>query len=522
MHPTAPQPPPLNQLPIQVVAALSSALLYALAQPPWNQAWLGYICLIPLLLVCQSSNLRRAASLGGLFAMLVAGFVTPWLPEMLGDYFSVNTLAAWPVATLAWFGLAVPAFSAFAAFASWIASSDRSGRIRPLLIPLATAGAFMLSELLRSHGLVRGPWGLLAYSQPAHSQLAQLADLAGPYTVGGLLMCVNAGLAQALIVLLSNRRGRASILPLVPVVLLLLLGWRYGQTRLSQSFVNGNTITQIGLVQSALPRAHRFDPSRLEANLTLHLELTKKAANRGAKVVFWPELALDFQPEANPALHQQTLAATRQLEIELLAGGLGAAGTPDRPARTNSVYLIRNGRLLGRTDKVWLMPFSEARPFSSWLGASNQDAFVAGDRARLLHTTAGKVGVLTCSEAMHPSYVRSVVATGATLLANPSNDDWFGSMRSAEQPLRQAAFRAVETRRYLVRTSLGGYTAVIDPWGRQIVVAPFGEPAIAMAEVQSGNLLTLYVRFGDWLPALLGVGLVASAWRGRPKDAGRC
>jgi apolipoprotein N-acyltransferase len=513
---------PLQSLLVQLALVVTSALLYGAAQPPWNQSWLAGLCLVPLLLACHGASVGRAAWLGAFYGVVVAAIVTPWLPDMLGDYFSVSTLAAWPVALLAWCGLSVPAHAAFAGFCSWLARRVEAGRTSPLSMPLATGGAFMLAELLRSHGPIRGPWALLAYSQPAHSPLAQLSDVIGPYGVGGLLMSLNAGAALWVFDLISGRRGWSSARPLLCVLPLLFMAWGYGEFRLGQAVDGGTKGVRIGLIQSALPRVHRFDATRLEANLALHLRLTEEAVAQGAQLVFWPELALDFQLDAQPELRGRVLETTERLGIELLAGGLGSVGSADHPAYTNSAYLIREGRLLGRTDKVWLMPFSETRPFSKWLGPGDRDAFMAGDRPHLLHTAAGKIGVMICSEAMHPSYVRRVVGIGATLLANPSNDDWFGGSNEAEQPLRQAAFRAVETRRTLVRTSLGGYTTVIDPWGRRVEVAPFAEPAVLSTEVRPGSRLTLYVRFGDGLPALLGVALVASAWFGRPKDAEPC
>src|SRR4030095_4653542 len=77
-----------------------------------------------------------------------------------------------------------------------------------------------------------------------------------------------------------------------------------------------------------------------------------------------------------------------------------------------------------------------------------------------------------------------------------------------------AAFRAVETRRYLVRAATTGVSGVFDPYGRVVASLPYGEAGVLLARVDDRTTTTPYARLGDAFA--LGCVVVAAAslfWR---------
>ena len=93
---------------------------------------------------------------------------------------------------------------------------------------------------------------------------------------------------------------------------------------------------------------------------------------------------------------------------------------------------------------------------------------------------------------------------------NPSNDSWIRSIKYAEQQLSFATFRAIEQRRYLVRASTAGPSAVIDPWGRVEVRTPALERAVVAGEVRPLTARSPYGSYGDVFAAVCVVATLAA------------
>jgi len=73
--------------------------------------------------------------------------------------------------------------------------------------------------------------------------------------------------------------------------------------------------------------------------------------------------------------------------------------------------------------------------------------------------------------------------------------------------------RAVETRRWLLRASNSGISAVIDPRGQLVATLPFGTVGALAADAAARRDQTLYVRAGEWVVALSALALLAAAFR---------
>jgi apolipoprotein N-acyltransferase len=373
--------------------------------------------------------------------------------------------------------------------------------------------AWALAELVRVHLPLANPYGLLAYAQHP-TPLAQAADLAGPWGVGLLVAAANAALAAQLAPAMVSHRPRRA---LAHAALALALGFSYGLARLTQSFGDGAPL-RVALVQGAVARQIGWDRATSAANLAKYLELHARASG-GAELVFWPEYAVDFY------LSEETVERARLLS-GVAAGGadvvLGAArydATPRETRYFNSVYWIdRRGWL--RTehyDKQALVPFSEYAPLGDWLRADSA-MYAPGDSPRLLDTTGARVGAFLCGEALYPEIARGLARTGAEVLANPSNDYWFGARQPAAEQLRSAAFRAIENRRFLVRPTSTGISAVIDPHGRVTARSEGDGPEIVTAELQRSSAVTPYLLIGDAGAALACLCLAAFALVGRAHD----
>jgi len=465
---------------------LATALLFGLSFPPVGAAPLAWVALTPFLVALARVPPRRAAGLALLLAPAGALGVTWWFPSMVSAYFGTATL----VGTLAWLVFCTASVGLqlvpFAVWTSWMA---RRGAASPLLV----AAAWGACEFLRARVWVGNPWGLIAYSQMSWPAVIQLADATGPYGPGMMLAAFNAVLAGMLAPALRGRHFRGSV---VAVVLLVAAALGYGAFRLAERRDAGAAV-RVALVQPGVAASERRTAAGRARAVEFQLEATRRAVAGGSRLVVWPENAVDFYLEEPSPQRESLLAALRDLDADVVLGAPSYHHGERGIRYRNSVYLIHRGTVAGRYDKMHLVPFAEG-------------SYEAGVHPYSLRTDAGLVGPFVCFEAMYPELVRRLVVGGATLLANVSNDAWFGARAPARQHLDMARLRAVEERRWLLRATTTGISAIVDPTGRLVAATDVGTPAMLEGEVHPSQEKTPYQRWGD-LAAWCAVGLVIAA-----------
>ncbi len=200
----------------------------------------------------------------------------------------------------------------------------------------------------------------------------------------------------------------------------------------------------------------------------------------------------------------------------------------------NSARLIYpDGSPGPRYDKMNLVPLGEFVPFRStfpWIQKltpyEHDYHCTAGDRLTRFSIETKKpnqdepktyrFGVVICYEDSDPSIARQYnnwANTGEPVdfLVNISNDGWFDGTEEHEQHLALARFRAVETRRTVVRAVNMGISVVIDPDGRIRELPNFLEDGLAASKKVAATVTadipldtrgTVYAALGDWLPKL--------------------
>ncbi len=481
-----------------------SAGLYGLAFAPVPGAWLAaWVAFAPFFAAVASATPLRAFAVGLLFG-LASGLATCWwLPEMLTRYFGMPPLASW-LASLGSF----TAFAGlhFALFAAWLAWLARSGPVPPLTVALG----FVACEWARASLLVPNPQALSAYSQIDFRPLAQLADVAGPWGIGLLLAAANALLAARMAPALRPVRLRRHAVWLGAALAAALA---YGGIQAGREFAAGPEL-RVAVVQGGVARSDDGRGGDSRAELESYLALTQQAvaASQPALVV-WPEGAIDFSPFRLTQRMLRLRDFSRELEPDLL---LGAPRHGPDGRRHNAMLLFRGGRPVTIQDKLEPMLFSETQPLGGQLGLG-RDAYAPGDGVHLFEVGGLRIGTATCSEAMGPAFVRRLVGEGATALLNPSNDYWFTSAVAARAQLAKTRFRAIESRRWIVRATSTGYSALIDPRGDLAALSGYGGAEWLAGSVRGVQGITLHQRLGGVIgPAVLAACLVLT-WFARTR-----
>jgi apolipoprotein N-acyltransferase len=477
-----------------------SALLYGLAFPPLEWRVLAFVALAPFLVALRRLRRRDALLCAFLWAELASLFVARALPDAVETYFLQPRWLAWAFAIGVW-GLTGSVY-----YVGFAAAYRGAAALPAPLQPLLAAAGWVAFELARGRLLgelgwfASNPWALAGYSQAGDGALVQVASLTGIYGVSFVLVAANGALAELWLARGAAPAVRAGVV--LAGALPALGAWAFGYAALRGAGEPAGPGVRVALVQADVDLGSRYRPELYGQNLDAYLGLTLDAIEQvRPAVVFWPEAALTFHLEEEPLFRETIARVLAAGDAELVTGGpWGVPG--DAPLYTNSVFVLEpSGRARGRYDKQVLVPFAEFTP----LGAvdlvrrnfGRVRVFSHGTEAAPLPTRAGRAGILVCNEAMLPELAGRRVRDGAELLVNPSNDSWIAHRNWSRLAFQMARVRAVEQRRWLVRVSTSGPSALVDPWGRvQIETQPRSRAVIA-GKLEPRGELSLYARAGD-------------------------
>jgi apolipoprotein N-acyltransferase len=486
-----------------LAATALSAVLYAIAFPPLGVRAAAFVCLVPFLVALRGVGWRGALLLAFLWAELASALVADALPAAVSTYYLQPAAVGWAFAVFVWAVTGSVYYLLFAALYRGLA------RAAPAGLPFLAAAAWVVCELLRGRlftgtsFFVGNPWALLGYSQADWLPLVQIASATGVYGVSFLLAAVNAALAE---LWLSRRGGGSSArhgaLGLGIAASLVVAALGFGRISLGRAPERPGRFVPIAVVQGDVDLGRRWRSEFYGENLEVYLDLTRRSfLQADPEIVFWPESALTFFLESEPAYRLHIARVLEEEGAELVVGGPSTDGA-DEPRYYNSIFLLDGrGELRGRYDKEHLVPFSEHFPLGGPELVRRRfepvRVFAHGRPTPPLPTRAGPAGILTCNEAMLPEVARRRVRAGAAYLVNPSNDSWISEPKWAEMMFELVRLRAVEQRRYLVRASTSGPSAVVDPWGRVRARTEPRTAGLVLSLVEPRKELSLYARVGD-------------------------
>ncbi|HXV21528.1 MAG TPA: apolipoprotein N-acyltransferase, partial [Desulfuromonadales bacterium] len=362
----------------------------------------------------------------------------------------------------------------------------------------------------------------LGYSQQSHLALIQSVDLCGVYGLSFLLVLTNATLADTVRALARRTYQTLPWKGVAVATILFAANFGYGYLRLQQDLDGRERTLAVTLAQGNIDQSVKWDPANQQNTIAIYGNLSLDA-NRQQKtdLLIWPESATPFYFQDAGPLSDAVVATARAADAWLLFGSPAYEFVNRRPRYLNSAFLLSgDGQLLGRSDKVHLVPFGEYVPLGKYLPFIDKLVVGIGDFSpgtiSPLPMNGSEVGVLVCYEAIFPELAREWVRQGSDLLVNITNDAWFGRSSAPYQHLAMTRFRAIENRIWIARAANTGISAFIAPSGRIIAQSPIFQALYLQGEVGLGARPTLYTRFGDVFPVmflLLSVGWLVKTRR---------
>jgi apolipoprotein N-acyltransferase len=494
-----------------IPAALSASLLLAapfLLPTLFPLAWIAFV---PLFWA-----LERAATL---WRAILYGWLIGLLTHVIGFHWLVYTISVfggfdYPVSTVV--------------FVIYAALQGLAMALLALLVKRFGFGPLHLFPalfwvVLEFRFPLLFPW-FLANSQSSFASFIQTADLVGPHGASFLVMWLNTMVAGALFK--RGRNSKSLYISALCFAACVVASVAYGLMRLQQvgAQISAAPKLSVAAVQGNIEVGMKWDPKQTNANLDIHTSLTRGI--NGATVVLWPESAVEeWLPENLPALSPRFVESLQLKDAYLIFGARSFRGNPAaaNPKVFNSAFLMDpKGVVLKRYHKQVLLAFGEYLPFSSILSKLPAlpfaEGFTPGDGPRIFDLPGGvRIAPLICYEDLMPELSRAFVKTGqANVLVNLTNDAWYGRTVAPWQHARLAQWRAIETRRSLLRVTNTGVTTSINAKGEIGETLPIFSAGVLNAQVAILEGETLYVRFGNWFAwgiTLISAAIVLLRWR---------
>jgi apolipoprotein N-acyltransferase len=469
---------------LNLLLALLSAALLILCYPRFSFVWLAPIALTPLLVaVARERRLWRRFLVGWAAGIVYWCGVCYWVQIVLAVHGDMGVGVAWAMFVLFCLAKALHmgVFTLLAGILMW----------RWWAIP-AVAAWWVTVEA--THGSLGFAWLALGNAGVDMGLPMRLAPYTGVYGLSFAFVMMSAAMALAIL-----RRPRRELLWLTPLLLLPLLPAMPAAEPGQDAAL---------LVQPNISETQEWTPEILIQTAREQAALTLKGALqpgvRLPSILVWPEVPAPYYYQEDTGFRDYVNNLARTAQAYLL---LGTVAHTAKGAPLNSAQLISpSGTPVSRYDKVNLVPFGEFVPWPfNYLAdkvSSEVGDFEAGRRVVVSPVGRHQIGAFICYESVLPGFVRKFAAGGAEAFFNISNDGWFGQSSARPQHLNIVRMRAAENRRWILRATNDGITAVIDPAGRVRGSLPPNTRAAYYAGFSYLSAQTFYTRFGDWFPAL--------------------
>ena len=494
-----------------LLAAISGVLqVVILPRPDLN--FFCWIAVLPLLLALVQAKVPvRAyvpASPGeGFLLGYITGLIWSfgacyWIYDVMHNYGGLQGAVAAGVVVL--FSLAMAlSWAIFGLVMALLAGS----RLRDKAILLAPF-VWVATEMLRGFPF-NFRWEPLGTVLVNNIPLSRLATVTGVYGLSFEIVAVNVAFAAALLV-----RGRRRTVLLATCIV--SVGALESGNLLQPPRLPANGTAR--LIQADIPiltgeqwSQGYFDRTIKDlADLSVPQPGQADPTQPPVDLIVWPESPAPFFM-TDPRFRLAVSDVARRAHATVVVGSLGVPTPPQGDELYNSAAIVApDGTWGARYDKIHLVPFGEYVPFKQLLGFASSlthevGDFIPGSARNVLRADDVAVGAFICYESVFPDEIRQFAANGAQVFVNISNDEWFGDTAAPWQHLQQARMRAIEDRRWLLRSTNSGITAVIDPFGRVLDTAPRNQRTYIDVPYSVEPRTTFYTRHGNWFVWLCGI-----------------
>ncbi len=330
---------------------------------------------------------------------------------------------------------------------------------------------FWVVEFIRVTIITGFPWNLSAYSFSNYIEILNITSVIGTYSFN--LFCISLFISPSIFILKEKRKDITICIAFLITTLSFFVYGSQNIDKFHKAKINQHDY-KIRIVGSNIS-IDRFLFDIDPVSTINELIETSNLPKNEKIILIWPEGIL-------PGLYQDTLIEFDWLfsdnlnKNHILVLGINSKITENEIIKYFNSLSIYDHKLnlINSYNKIKLVPFGEFLPMENLLrsfGLSTitniYQSYTSGSNRKILDIKTKefslKILPLICYEIIYSG--RLFQNNDFDFILNISEDGWFGNSIGPSQHFAHNIFRAIESGKYILRSTNNGITAIINPIG---------------------------------------------------------
>jgi apolipoprotein N-acyltransferase len=502
--------------------ALSSAFLLWLAWPPHTWfAPLLWIGLVPLLLALDQVVSKKEKKTGkrvfltaGLTFLVWNTASIYWVYNAIG--MDNNAIVALLISLIP-FGLGALLMT----FAFWLFYQLRT-KTNTKIAYVGLISFYIAMEYLHQSWDLAFPWMNLGNGFAGMHQIVQWYEYTGIY--GGSLWILLSNIL-AFEAYKSWQQKQAILKPLITWLLIIIIPIGFS-LYIYFNYREKSVPVNVVVVQPNIDPYEKFGHIPSLQQIQILANLSDSVAQANTEYFIWPETALtnggnEDEIRSNPDYLQSQQFLNKYKNGTIISGiesykiyrdKATVSAKLDKKSNRyfdsfNAAIQIENSAKVEFYHKSKLVPGVEKMPFPKifsflapvfeHLGGSTS-GYGWQEEPGVFYAQSG-IGVapIICYESIWGDWIGKSVKNGAQFIAIVTNDGWWGNTAGKDQHLLYAKLRAIETRRWVVRSANTGISGFINQRGDMVKKSAWWTRDALKADINLNDSITSYVAYGD-------------------------
>jgi len=362
---------------------------------------------------------------------------------------------------------------------------------------------FGMIEFIRGIVLTGFPWNLILYSLSENLNLISIISIIGTYSLNLITISL-----YTLPTLYFLRKSRKEIIVIIFFSILPIIFLSYGsfqKKEFSNSEQKKNSYT-IRIIGSNISLDRFYNNTQTENIINELTQISLPEKNK--KILFvWPEGIIQntYQDELNLF---SDLIKKNFSENHLIGLGITSRKTSGEGYDYYNSFSIfdNNLNLIDDYNKINLVPFGEFLPYENILNkiglkliTNKIKSFSKGNKRKIIELENDyqqlKFLPLICYEIIYSGNLTKNF--DFDFILNISEDGWFGKSIGPKQHFTHSVFRAIESGKYVIRSSNNGMAAIINPLGQVEKKIDYGESGFIDFEKRRNFDRTIFSTYGN-------------------------